>query len=315
MLVMNMIILSGGTGTPKLISGLKQIDEDFSVIVNTGEDCWISGNLISPDIDSVIYTLAGIIDTERWWGIKDDTFVTHEKLGIMADNTNVKGEWMQIGDKDRATHIFRSNLIREGKNKTETTLILTKSFRIKERVLPMCNEDVNTIVKTKEGEMHFQEFWVYRRGEPIVEDIYFRDIEKATISNEVDLILKNDDTVIIGPSNPISSILPILSVADLRERLKTKYVIAISPIIGDRPVSGPAASFMQAKGLEVSSSGVAEFYKDILDVFIVDYRDKMTIDKNEIKKKIDSIDLYFTDTLMNNNERCKNLAKFVKNLV
>ena len=305
-----MIILSGGTGTPKLISGLKQIGEDFNVIVNTGEDCWISGNLISPDIDSVLYTLAGIIDKERWWGIKDDTFVTHEGLCKMANNTKDKGEWMRIGDRDRATHIFRSDLIRENKNKTEATLILAKSLGIKEKVLPMCNEDVNTIVKTEEGEMHFQKFWVYRKGEPIVKDIYFRNIDKATIPREADLLLKDDNTVVIGPSNPISSILPILLVGDIRERLKDKYVIAISPIIGKKPISGPAASFMRAKGLDVSSNGVAEFYKDIIDVFVVDNRDKI-IDK----KRLDDIELYVTDTLMNNDERSRELARFVKNLV
>jgi len=305
-----MIILSGGTGTPKLISGLKQIGEDFNVIVNTGEDCWISGNLISPDIDSVLYTLAGIIDKERWWGIKDDTFVTHEELCVMANITKDKGEWMRIGDRDRATHIFRSDLIRENKNKTEATLILAKSFGIKEKVLPMCNEDVNTIVKTGEGEMHFQKFWVYRKGEPIVKDIYFRNIDKATIPREADLLLKDDNTVVIGPSNPISSILPILLVGDIRERLKDKYVIAISPIIGKKPISGPAASFMRAKGLDVSSNGVAEFYKDIIDVFVVDNRDKI-IDK----KRLDDIELYVTDTLMNNDERSRELARFVKNLV
>jgi len=307
-MVIKMIILSGGTGTPKLVSGLKQIEEDFSIIVNTGEDYWISGNLLSPDIDSMIYTLAGIIDTEKWWGIKGDTFVTHEKLGKMAKNTN-KGEWMQIGDLDRATQIFRSNLIRNNKNKTEATLILAKSFRIEEQILPMCNEDVNTIIKTSEGEMHFQEFWVYRRGEPIVEDIYFRNINKATITREIDHLLKEEDIVVIGPSNPISSILPILSVGNIRERLKDKYVIAISPIIGKKPISGPAASFMRAKGLDISSNGVAEFYKDILDVFVVDYRDKI-IDK----KKIGGIELYTTDTLMKNDERCRELARFVKSL-
>ncbi|BDC36000.1 MAG: 2-phospho-L-lactate transferase [Candidatus Methanoliparum thermophilum] len=305
-----MIVLSGGTGTPKLISGLKQIDEDFNIIVNTGEDYWISGNLISPDIDSVIYTLAGIIDKERWWGIKDDTFVTHEEISRMAYNAKVKGEWMQIGDLDRATHIFRSDLIRENKNKTEATLILAKYFGIKQKVLPMCNEDINTIIKTGEGEMHFQEFWVYRRGEPLVEDVYFRNIEKAKITKEIDRLLKEEDTVLIGPSNPISSILPILSVENFRERLKDKYVISISPIIGEKPISGPAASFMQVKGLEVSSNGVAEFYKDILDVFVVDYRDNM-IDK----KKIKDIDLYATDILIENDEKSKKLAQFIRNLL
>ncbi|MEM4503632.1 MAG: 2-phospho-L-lactate transferase CofD family protein, partial [Archaeoglobaceae archaeon] len=170
-----MIVLSGGTGTPKLLVGLKEVAE-FSVIVNTAEDIWISGNKICPDIDSVIYALAEIIDEEKWWGIRGDSFRTHEalkKLGV--------DEFMAIGDLDRATHILRSELLRKGFSLVHATKEVAKAYGVKQEIYPMCNEEVATIIVTAEGEMHFQDFWVRKKGIPEVVDIYFRGIENAKI--------------------------------------------------------------------------------------------------------------------------------------
>lgn len=275
-----MLVLSGGTGTPKLLMGLKEV-ADFWVVVNTAEDVWISGNKICPDIDSVIYALAEIIDDEKWWGIKGDTFVTHEQLKKLGFD-----EFMMVGDKDRATHIFRSEMLRKGLSLCEITSILAKAYGVKNEIYPMCEEEVSTIIVTPEGEMHFQEFWVKRKGLPEVLDIYFKNIEKAKIPEVVKKKLKKEEEVLIGPSNPITSISPILSVEGFRNILKDKKVVAISPIIGNKPVSGPAAKFMKAKGFEVSPLGVFEVYKDFLDVLIIDESDSSLASSNMIATNI-----------------------------
>jgi len=262
-----LLVLSGGTGTPKLLQGLKELT-DFWVVVNTAEDVWISGNKICPDIDSVLYALAEIVDENKWWGVRGDTFVTHERLKALGMD-----EGMRVGDIDRATHILRSEILRRGGSLVEATRALTRAFGIKQEIFPMCEEEVATTIVTDEGEMHFQDFWVRRRGEPEVLDIYFKGIERAKIPEEVRRRLEKEDEVLIGPSNPITSITPILSVEDFREILKDKKVIAVSPIVGGKAVSGPAGKFMRAKGYEVSVRGVAEVYSDILDLLVVDEAD------------------------------------------
>jgi LPPG:FO 2-phospho-L-lactate transferase len=217
------------------------------------------------------------------------------------------GEKMMLGDLDRATHIFRSNLMRENKNKTEANLLLARSLGVRQKVLPMCNEDIRTMIRSGTEKMHFQEFWVYRGGKTRVDDIYFEHIEDARMTKEIKDLMREEKNVLIGPSNPISSILPILSVKNMREMLRDKYVVVVSPIVGGKPVSGPAASFMRTKGIEVSSRGVAEFYKDIMDVFIVDYRDK--------EKEIEGVEVCKTDTLMKDGEKREKLAKFIVDLL
>ena len=170
-----MIVLSGGTGTPKLLQGLRRVmpDEDITVIVNTAEDISISGNLVSPDLDTVLYLFAGLLDESKWWGVKNDTFHTYEalkKLGIH--------EKLMIGDSDRALHIIRSDLMRNGASLTEVTLKLSSMLGIKARVLPMCNEEVDTIIETQNGNIHFQDFWVGQHGEPEVLDVHIEGIQK-----------------------------------------------------------------------------------------------------------------------------------------
>ncbi len=265
-----MIVLSGGTGTPKLLQGLRKLipDEEITVIVNTAEDIMISGNLVSPDIDTVLYLFSGQLDDAKWWGVKDDTFHTHTALKKMGIN-----EKLMIGDADRATHILRSELTRKGAGLTEATLQLSTTFRIRARVLPMCDEKVDTMITTPHGEMHFQDFWVGARGEPDVLDVKIKGLKKAKLTGEVREALRFDDNVIIGPSNPITSIGPILSLKHIRRMLSFKKVIAVSPIIGNAPVSGPAGKLMRAKGYPVSSKGIAQCYGDILDLIVIDEKD------------------------------------------
>lgn len=290
-------VLSGGT--PKLLRGLKEL-VDFAVVVNTAEDIWISGNKVCPDIDSVLYTLAGIIDEERWWGIRGDSFRTHEMLLKLGCN-----EFMAIGDLDRAVHIFRSELLRKGYTLTEATRALRDALGVKQDVLPMCDEDVETRIVTDKGDLHFQEFWVRFKGEPEVFDIYFKGIENAKATRDVIRVLKSCEFVLIGPSNPITSIMPIILVRDIKGILKRKKVVAISPIVGKRAVSGPAGKFMKVKGYDVSPLGVAEIYSDFLDVLVVDNADSYLC--GEYK----GIEIVATNTIMKTIEDSKSLAKFV----
>lgn len=299
-----MIVLSGGTGTPKLLQGLRRLipDEKIIVIVNTAEDIMISGNLVSPDVDTVLYLFSGQLDDAKWWGVRNDTFHTHNALKKIGMN-----EKLMIGDTDRAAHIFRSEFMRKGARLTEATSQLSISFRIRAMVLPMCDEKVDTMITTPQGEMHFQDFWVGAHGEPDVLDIKLKGIEKAKLTAEVMKALGSDDRVIIGPSNPITSIGPILSIEHMRGILSFKKVIAISPIIGNAPVSGPAGKLMRAKGYPVSSKGVAQCYGDILDMIVIDERD--TSDERDFPVKAVRF-----DTIMTSVEKSKALAGHVLGL-
>ncbi len=261
-----MLVLSGGTGTPKLLRGLKEqlSPEELSVVVNTAEDLWISGNYVSPDVDSVIYTLADIIDEKRWWGIKGDKTLTHDYLIALG----VK-ETLTLGDKDRAVHIFRTDLLRRGVKLSHATEALAGALGVEQKVVPMTDDVVSTVVTTPEGIMHFQEFWVGRRGKPEVESVLFAGLKEALPSQGFLDLLEKEDTVMIGPSNPVTSIGPILALAGVRERLVDKKVIAVSPFIGDKPVSGPAAKFMAACGVPASDDGVRSLLGKV-DLFVVD---------------------------------------------
>lgn len=261
-----MLVLSGGTGTPKLLMGLMELlrPEELSVVVNTAEDLWVSGNYISPDVDSVLYTLAGMIDAKRWWGIKGDKTLTHDFLIAMGIQ-----EKLLVGDKDRAVHIFRSDLLRQGVKLSHATQALAESLGVRQRVVPMTDDIVSTIVSTPEAVMHFQEFWVGRRGKLEVRGLFFAGLDAALPCQAFLDLLEKEDTILIGPSNPVTSIGPILALQGVRERLWDKKVIAVSPFIGNKPVSGPAARFMTALGVPASDEGVRSLLGKV-DLFIVD---------------------------------------------
>lgn len=260
-----LIVLSGGTGTPKLLRGLvEHLDPDeITVVVNTADDTWISGNLVCPDIDSVLYTLAGIIDEERWWGIRDDTFATHDMISCLGGR-----EMLAIGDRDRAFHIFRSDLIRGGATLSGAVARMAAALGVRSVVLPMSDDAVETIVATQEEELAFQEYWVGRGGCPAPISIRFKGIERALPSHGFLEVLAREETVLIGPSNPVTSIGPILALRGVREALMKKRVVAISPFAGDRPYSGPAVGFMRACGVPATDDGVAALFGKV-DIFIV----------------------------------------------
>ena len=293
-------VLSGGTGTPKLIQGIMKIfdQSELNIIVNTVENTYISGNYIAPDIDTVMYTLAGIINENTWYGIKDDTFITHETLKKIGQN-----EILRIGDKDRAIKIQKTILM---KKYPLSRVIDTqrKNLGVKSMIIPMSDEQSHIKINTNEGEMSFHQFLVEKGGKPDVEDIIYNDVEPSP-----DLIdtIKSSKMVIIGPSNPVTSIGPIISIKGVKKALKNTYVVGVSPIIAGKPVSGPAAKFMNALGIEVSSTGVAKTYHKFLDKFIIDVED------SESKKKISKIisEVITTNTKMKTIEDKVNLARCI----
>lgn len=298
------LFLSGGTGTPKLISGMLEevAEEDIKVIVNTGDDLWVSGNLVCPDIDTVMYTFAKIID-EKWWGVRGDTFQTYKKLIQLGYY-----EPLAIGDLDRATHIYRTYLMSQGMKLTKATLELCKSYKIRAEVLPMTDDPVPTTIVTDVGEMHIQSYLIKHASSPKVFKVKY---DKGTMNNNVKKALKLEDSIIIGPSNPISSIGPIINVEGIKSLLKRKFVIAVSPIIGSKPISGPAKQFMEACELDTSSAGVAKFYEEFLDVLIIDKND-LEIGLTEFKREIKVIR---TNTVMRGLEDSKLLAEDILRLI
>lgn len=293
-------VLSGGTGTPKLIQGMLKIldPSDLNIIVNTVENTYISGNYIAPDIDTVMYTLAGIINENTWYGIKDDTFITYETLKKIGHE-----EVLRIGDKDRAIKIQKTMLM-EKYSLSKALDIQRKKLGVKSKIIPMSNDQSHIKIITDEGEMSFHKFLVEKKGMPEVEDVIYNNVEPSE-----DLIntIESSDMVVIGPSNPITSIGPIISIKDVTKALKNIYVAAVSPIIGGKPVSGPAAKFMNSLDIEVSSRGVASLYQEFLDKFIIDVED------SESKKKIEKLisDVSITNTNMKTINDKVNLARCI----
>jgi LPPG:FO 2-phospho-L-lactate transferase len=287
--------LSGGTGTPKLLRGMQRVMDrhDIAVIVNTAEDIWISGNHISPDIDTVMYLFSGVLNTDTWWGVRNDTFTTHDeatRLGI--------DEFIAIGDRDRAVHIARGEMLRNGMRLTNATKVLCDRFGVRETVLPMTDTEVTTQVRTDIGLLHFQDYWVRGRGSLEIHEVIRTSAEAPKATEEGLAEIEASDVVVIGPSNPITSILPILECEGLKEAISAKTVIAVSPFIGNAPVSGPAAALMRACGFEPSSKGTMDCYDGLVDCFVQDIRDPVKV-----------LHSYSFDTLMSDEEKSISLAK------
>ncbi|MBR3139845.1 MAG: 2-phospho-L-lactate transferase [Methanobrevibacter sp.] len=293
-------VLSGGTGTPKLLQGLKEIvnTEDLTIIVNTLENDYFSGVYVSADIDTVLYTMSDMINDELWYGVKDDTFITHERLEEIGCP-----ELLRIGDIDRATKIQKTQLMKMH-GLLKAVEIQAKNMGIKSRIVPMSEENSDIKIITDIGELEFHDFLIKHQSKPEVLDVKF---SKVSPSEGIIDIIKSSDAVIIGPSNPVTSISPILSLEGVREALKDTYVVAVSPIIGSDSVSGPASKFMKALGIDVSSVGVASLYEDFLDTMVIDNKDEdKKVLVNQIINKV-----IVTNTIMNNLYAKKSLAEII----
>ncbi len=270
-------VLSGGTGTPKLLQGIKEVIDprDLTVIVNTLENNYFSGVYVSADIDTVLYTMSDLINEQCWYGRRDDTFITYEELGKLGYE-----ETLRIGDKDRALKIQKTQLLKDH-TLAEAVEVQKDALGIKSTILPMSNEQCEVTIDTDEGMMGFHEFLITRQSKPVVNDIIYSEVMPA---DGVIESIENSDQVIIGPSNPVTSINPILIMPGVRKALQNARVTAVSPFVGDNPLSGPAGKFMKAKGWQANCLGVCEVYKDFLNNYIINNTDDKYI--NSIKKII-----------------------------
>ncbi|MFC6904050.1 2-phospho-L-lactate transferase [Halalkalicoccus tibetensis] len=317
--------LSGGTGTPKLLSGAGDVfsPEGTTVIANTGDDVELGGLFVSPDVDTVLFERGGVLDRDTWWGIEGDSHGTNDFLFELAENAGLAGgprylpdekqtsgrevarwrrfsgiaEFMTIGDRDRAVHITRTSLLDEGRSLTEVTRTLADAFGLEIDLLPMSDDPLATMIHTLEGELHFQEFWVGRRGEPEVTDVEFRGEARSTTAVREAL----SDPVVIGPSNPITSVGPIRAVEGVERALAETPVVAVSPFVGDRVFSGPAGELMAATGHEPSTAGIAEAYP-FADAFVLDSADETELDRPVVR----------TDTAMETPEDAARVARAVR---
>jgi LPPG:FO 2-phospho-L-lactate transferase len=298
--------LAGGIGAAKLLIGLiKHVkEEDLAIIVNTGDDIELFGLHISPDVDIVAYTLAGIVDEEKGWGIRGDTFSCLEALKVFEQEV-----WFNLGDKDLATHLFRTELLRKGLKLSEITAIITKALGLKVAILPMTDDFFETRIVTKEGTVHFEEYFVKKAARDEVLGVEFSGADTAKPTDGVIGAIMNAERIIICPSNPIVSIGTILSVTGIRDALRHTEAkkIAVSPIVAGAPVKGPADKLMKGLGFEVSAYAVAKLYADFLDTFIIDSADseeKIKIEKLGVEVKV-------TNTIMRTLEDKVQLARAV----
>ncbi len=283
------VVLTGGTGGAKFITGLQAAvgDEKLAIIVNTGDDLAWWGLHVSPDIDSVMYALAGILSRERGWGVESDSFHCLEvmrKLGVPG--------WFQLGDRDLAVHLERTRRLAQGQTLSQATRTLSEAFGVRARILPMSDQRVETRVTTDIGELTFQEYFVREGYRPTVHSVRFKGCQQAQPAPAVIEHITDAEAVFLAPSNPITSIGPILSIREIREGLRQTAapVVAVSPIVAGTAVSGPAGDLMAAHRLPVSIAGIAETYSDFLDVLIADEADRGTTVKG--------VDLVFTRTIM-----------------
>jgi len=265
-------VLTGGTGGAKFVDGLRQVmpAEEITLIVNTGDDLLWWGLYVSPDIDSITYVLSGMLSRERGWGVKGDTFLCLQAMGQLGEPT-----WFHTGDRDLAVHLLRSRHLAEGKTLSEATALVCDKLGVKARILPMSDSRVETRVDTPVGELSFEEYFVQRWYQDPVNSVRFAGASDAEPAPGVIEAIEAADAILIAPSNPVTSIGPILAVPGIREALcRAKGKIgAISPIISGAPVNGPAGILMVAQGLPSSIAGVAQAYEDFLDVLICDTRD------------------------------------------
>jgi len=259
-------VLAGGTGSVKLVRGLAALTDDMAVISNVGDNIWLHGLYVCPDIDTIVYGLAGLLDEKRGWGVRGDSFeclAQMEKLGAPS--------WFGLGDKDLATHLTRTDMMKKGKSLSQVTDWMRRRYAISERVIPATDDEVVTKIITDRGRMHLQEFWVKYRGEPAVSGVYYEGAKRARANRKAIDAIRRSDMVIIAPANPISSIGPIVALAGLRKELAKKRdkVMAVSPLIGEAAVSGPAVKYMKALRLASSPAGVGEYYSDFVGAFVI----------------------------------------------
>ena len=304
-----MVVLTGGTGGAKFVDGLRQVvsAHELTMIVNTGDDLEWWGLYVSPDLDSITYVLAGCLSKERGWGVKGDTFHCLQAMEELGQPI-----WFHLGDRDLAVHLLRSKLLANGKTLAEATAEIAAKLGVQARILPMSNSRVQTRVNTAIGDLSFQEYFVQRWFQDPVNSVRFEGAADAQPAPGVVDAIMSASVVLLAPSNPVTSIGPILALPAIREALRKTPapVAAVSPIVGGSAVSGPAGILMAAQGLPVSIAGVAQAYQDFLDVLIADVRDARWAE--ELQQS--GLRVHCAHTIMRTAEEQANLARTVLSL-
>jgi LPPG:FO 2-phospho-L-lactate transferase len=294
-------------GAAKFLRGLvKRVDpRQLTVVVNTGDDEHFYGMHVSPDIDTVIYTIAGVINREHGWGLEGESFNALGALGRLYGKP-----WFKLGDRDLATHLYRSERLHAGARLSDVTAELAERFGVKSRIIPMSDERVHTFIKLKgRPAIPFQEYFVRGRARGTVEAIELRGVEKAKPAPEVLRTIKNADAIVIAPSNPFVSIGPILALAGMRKALASmrRRVAAISPIVGGKTIKGPADKMMRGLGHEVSPLGIARLYRDIAGLMVIDITDHLYLEPIRAL----GMNAIATDTVMTTPDHAARLADVV----
>jgi len=271
MIDLKIVALAGGVGGAKLADGLAKVlqPDQITIVVNTADDFTHMGLRISPDLDTVCYTLAGLENPVTGWGRINETWNVFNQLKQMG-----QPDWFQLGDSDFATHIIRTFRLNAGWTLSQITHDFCYRWSIKVKVLPMSDQIIQTQIHSDEGDLEFQEYFVHRRCEPVIKGFKFLGIEDSIPAPGVMMAIEKADAVIICPSNPLVSIDPILSVPNIQAALKDKLVMAISPIIGGATVKGPAAKMFSELGIQPSAFAVAKHYGSIIDSLLIDNIDR-----------------------------------------
>ncbi len=300
---------AGGVGGAKLVYGSSKIldTQNFNVIVNTGDDFSYYGLQISPDIDSIIYSLAEVSDPINGFGRKEDSFNVFNALGDLGDKP-----WFRLGDKDLALNIKRTQLLKLGMSLSDVTKVLCDALGVQTSVFPMTDDPVYTKIQTCDlGVMDFQEYFVLNKFQPKVKTIYYTNIESAKISGQAKSAIEKSDIIIICPSNPWLSIFPILQLPNLMDMISSKKVIAVSPIIGHSALKGPTAKLFDEFDEPASALGIAKLYKSIISTLIIDHKN---VDEIERIEKL-GINTYVTDIIMSDDKQKIRLAQEIINLI
>ena len=298
--------LAGGTGAAKFLRGLVALTDAarLAVIGNTGDDTEIWGLYISPDLDTLTYTLAGLIDETKGWGIKDESFRCLQAMAGLGGET-----WFNLGDRDLATHLFRTESLRRGEPLSAVTDAIRRAFGVRSRILPMSDQPVRTKIRSTTGWLTFQEFFVREKAQVEILEVAYEGAEASRPAPGVVDAIREARAIIVCPSNPVTSIGPILAVPGIVEALRhtSAVVVAISPIVAGAPVSGPAEALMAAQGLPVSAAGVAWAYREWLDVMVLDRQDQALTP--ELARL--GVSPVVTNTLMTDRQREMALARAV----
>jgi len=280
-------ILAGGSGSVKMVRGFASQRTDINVVTNVGDNYWLYGMYICPDIDTITYGLADLLDHDKGWGIKKDTFGFLRQMEIFGEET-----WFRIGDRDTATHLTRTNMLKNGKSLSYITKWMCEKLSIEIKIIPVTDNTIETRIITDRGDLHLQEFWVKHRGLDEVKGIEYQGAEKVRPNPDAMNAIHDSSLIVIAPGNPLTSIGPMLAIKGIRKEMakKKNKVVAVSPVIGNSAVSGPTGKYMEAAGMEVSALGMAKMYAHVCSNLVIDTKDRMQT------KEIEELNINVHDT-------------------